>query len=130
MIAAIVTPAWSFCILAWSLSSLARAWSTTDCDAKSLLPKRGLPVELGLGLHEVGLRRRERGLRLLQLRLIGRRLDDEQRVGLLDRRAVLIVDLLQIALYPGLEIDLIVRDGVAGDFQVRRHFLLDAASPR
>ena len=46
------------------------------------LAKRGLPVVLGFGLHEVGLGRRERGLCLLQLRLIGRRFDDEQRVRL------------------------------------------------
>ena len=57
------------------------------------LAQSGLPVELGLGLHQVGLGRRQGRLRLLQLRLIGRRLDDEQRVALLDLGAVLIVDL-------------------------------------
>ena len=84
------------------------------------LAQRGLPGELGLGLNQVGLGGRQRGLRLLQLRLIRRRLDHEQRVGLLGRRAILVVDLLQVALHPRLEIDLIVGDRVAGDFQVRQ----------
>ena len=107
-----------------SESRLARASSTFDCEAKSLLPRVDCRVNSASRLDQVGLGRRQRRLRLLQLRLIRRRLDDEQRVGLLGLGAVLIVDLLQKALHPRLEIDLIVRDRVAGDFQIRQHVLL------
>ena len=79
---------------------------------------------LGLRLHQVGLGRRQRGLRLLKLRLIGRRLDHEQRVAQLGCRTVLIVDLLQITLDARLEVDLVIRDRIAGGFQIRQDLLV------
>ena len=91
---------------------------------KVALAQRELPVELGLGLDQIGLRRLQRSLCLLQLCLIGRRLDDEQRVGQFGLGAILVVDLLEVTLHPRFEIDLIVRDRVAGDFEVRQHVLL------
>ena len=89
-----------------------------------LLPQRRLAAvfDLGVGLRSlVGF---ERGLGLIELRLIGVLLDDEQQIALFDRGPVDIFDLFEKALHARFELDLVERLGVAGELDVKRHVLL------
>ncbi len=83
-----------------------------------LLDQGRVARELGLGIDQRGLRGQNLGMRLLQLLLIGVLLHREQQIALFDERAVLVMQLFEIALDPGDELDRVDRRGVAGDHDI------------
>jgi hypothetical protein len=74
-----------------------------------------------VGLLQRRLRAGLRGLRLLELELVGVGLDGEQRRASLHELPVLVVDRLQHALYPRDEIDGVDGRGIAGGLEIARH---------
>ena len=89
-----------------------------------LLPQLRLTDVFRLGLFDLRIRGGLRRLCLLQLAQIGKRLDGEQHIALLDHLAVLIADVLQEAGHSGDQIDLVDGGRVAGRFDIARDLLL------
>jgi hypothetical protein len=89
-----------------------------------------LTGEFGFGVDQRRLGAILRCLCLLELDLVGLRLDHEQGRALLHRGAVLILDLLDVALHTRQELDGIHRRGVAGRLQIGRERLLQGKLDR
>ena len=83
-----------------------------------------LAGEFGLGIDQRRLGALLRRLCLLQLNLVGLRLDHEQRCVLLHRRTILIFDLLDVTFHARHQFDGIDRGGIAGCLQIGREHLL------
>jgi len=70
-----------------------------------LLDQLRIPDELGLGVGERRLSRKQLGLGLLQLVLVLVLLNREQKITLLDELPILVMDLVKIALDPRDQLD-------------------------
>ena len=91
-----------------------------DLRRRVLLDQRRIAAELGLGIEQRGLLQLHLRLRLLQLILVLVLLDREQKIALLDERAVLVMDLVEIALDARDQLDRVDRSGIAGDLERSR----------
>ena len=90
----------------------------------------GEPGIFGLGMEEFGLLGENLRLRLLEFGFVGVLLDQKQQLPFFDPVAVFEVDLLQVALDPGLELHRVDGLGVAGEFQVIGHRLFHRLTDR
>jgi hypothetical protein len=89
-----------------------------------------LAGELGFRVDQGGFGAFLRRLGLLELDLVGLRLDDEQRRSLLQGGAVLIFDLLQVSLHSRHQLDRVHRRGIAGRLKIQRDPSAARARPR
>ena len=97
---------------AWSITSAASYWRTSDCLGVELLAgdrilgdQLCVALEVGLGVLEQRLVLLQLADRLLQRDLVGPRIDQGQQVALLDHLAFLEVDLDELAGDLGLDVD-------------------------
>ena len=88
-----------------------------------LVKQRRVAHDLGLGVGERRLLREKLGLRLLQLRLVLRLLHGEEKIAFFDQRAVLEVNLVEIAFDARDQLDDIGRGRRTGDDDVVGHSL-------
>ena len=90
-----------------------------------LLHQFHLPLVIGLGLFQRGLRAGLGGLRLFELELVGLGLDGEQRGAFLYEGTVLVIDRLQKTLHARDQVDVLDRRGIAGGVEIARDRFLN-----